>query len=45
MNIYVQYIFIAIVLVFAVGYVVKLFKNTFFNKKKGCGSTNCKCGK
>ncbi|MDR3273429.1 MAG: FeoB-associated Cys-rich membrane protein [Flavobacteriaceae bacterium] len=46
MNIYLQYIFIAVMLLVAAGYVVKLFKDTFFSKKKGCGGgADCKCGK
>ena len=45
MNIYLQYIFIAVMLVVAVGYVIKLFKDTFLSKKKNCDETNCKCGK
>ncbi len=45
MNIYLQYLFIAVVLIVAVWYIVKLFKDTFFSNKKNCGGTDCKCGK
>ncbi|MDR1877285.1 MAG: FeoB-associated Cys-rich membrane protein [Flavobacteriaceae bacterium] len=45
MNIYIQYAFIAVTLIIAIWYLVKLFKDTFSSKKKGCGGTNCKCGK
>ncbi|MDR2122824.1 MAG: FeoB-associated Cys-rich membrane protein [Flavobacteriaceae bacterium] len=46
MNIYIQYAFIAVTLIVAVGYIIKLFKDTFYSGKKNCdGGTSCKCGK
>jgi hypothetical protein len=45
-NIYLQYAFIMITLVVSIGYMVKLFKDTFSSRKKNCGGgANCKCGK
>ncbi|MGM5631822.1 hypothetical protein O2K51_13065 [Apibacter raozihei] len=40
-----QYAFIALSLILAVWYIVKLFRETFLTKKNGCGGTNCKCGR
>ncbi|WP_185150021.1 FeoB-associated Cys-rich membrane protein [Apibacter mensalis] len=46
MNIYLQYAFIALTLLVAVWYLIKLFRETFFSKKKKCGGgVNCKCGR
>jgi len=44
MNIYIQYICIVVILVFAVWYIINLAKDTFTSKKddKNCGS-NCGC--
>ena len=41
-NIYIQYLFIAFLVGFAVWYLYGMLKNTFSKKEEGCGS-NCGC--